>query len=74
MSQHIRNKSHAVHEINQFPHVKAKVMTFDPDEIRVTFRGLSKEREEAVAAYTNDPQDAYDTALQMEKNWRTQCR
>jgi hypothetical protein len=69
----IRFKTHAVTEINKLPHVKARLETFDPDELRVTFRGLSKDREEAVAYYTTDPQDAYDTAVQMEKNWRTQC-
>ena len=70
----IRNKTQAIAEINKLPHVKARKETFDPDEIRVTGRHLSKDREEAIAYYTNDPQDAYDTAIQMEKNWRTQCR
>ena len=50
----IRFKTHAVTEINKFPHVKARLETFDPDEIRVTFRGLNKDREEAVAHYTTD--------------------
>lgn len=70
----VRFKSHAVRLINELPHVKARTETFDPNELRVTFRGLSKDREEAVAYYTTDPQDAYDTAIHMEKNWRTQCR
>lgn len=69
----IRFKTHAITEINKFPHVKARKESFDPDEIRVTYRGLNSDREEAVAYYTTDPQDAYDTAVQMEKNWRTQC-
>lgn len=69
----IRFKTHAIVEINKLPHVKARKESFDPDELRVTYRGLSKDREEAVAYYTTDPQDAYDTAVQMEKNWRTQC-
>ena len=70
----IRNKTQAVAEINKLPHVKARTEKFDPDEIRVTGRNLSKDREEAIAYYTTDPQDAYDTALQMEKHWRTQCQ
>lgn len=69
----VRFKTDAVRRINELPHVKARTEKFDPDELRVTFRGLNKDREEAVAYYTTDPQDAYDTAIQMEKNWRTQC-
>lgn len=67
-------KTEAIRRINELPHVKARKEAFDPDEIRVTGRNLSKDREEAIAYYTTDPQDAYDTAIQMEKNWRTQCR
>jgi hypothetical protein len=70
----VRFKTHAIRLINELPHVKARKESFDPDEIRVTYRGLSADREEAVAYYTTDPQDAYDTGIQMEKNWRTQCR
>lgn len=66
----IRNKTQAIAHINKLPHVKARKESFDPNEIRVTYRGLSKDREEAVASYTTDPQDAYDTAVQMEKKWR----
>lgn len=37
-------------------------------EFRVTLRGLDKEHAEASAYYTNDKQDAIDTAVWMAKD------
>lgn len=62
-------KTEAVRKINELPHMKARVEKFDTNEIRVAYRGLSKEREEAGAYYTTDPQDAYDTAVLTEGKW-----
>lgn len=70
LTMDIRNKTQAISEVNKLPHVKARKESFDPDEIRVAYRNLSKDREEAGAYYTTDPQDAYDTAIQMEKKWK----
>lgn len=36
-------------------------------EIRITFRDYSKSKAEAVAYYTDDVEDAYDTAVAMHK-------
>ena len=34
-------------------------------EYRVTYKGVRPDRAETLAYYTDDPQDAYDTALAM---------
>jgi hypothetical protein len=36
-------------------------------EFRLSYHGLSAEREEAIAAYCTDRQEAIDTATQMEQ-------
>lgn len=45
-------------------HIKCTYST-EWSEFRVTLDGLSEEREEAVAYYTTDFQDAWDTAVAM---------
>lgn len=43
------------------------VVRYTDGEFRITARDGSKEWKEAIAYYTNDPDDAYDTALAMFK-------
>lgn len=53
-------------DIAELDHIKCK-WNAEYGEFRVTLDGLSKEREEAVAYYTNDFEDAFETAACMSK-------
>lgn len=52
--------------MEQFQHVKI-VRVRDYNEYRVAYRGLKKDREEAMAYYTDDREDAEGTARTMEE-------
>lgn len=54
-------------QIAAFPYIKCTYRTFG-EEFRVTLDGLSREREEAVAYYTSDYEDAMDTARFMSRH------
>ena len=51
----------------EHPHVKI-VRVRGYDEYRVAYIGLKKDREEAMAAYTDDREDAEGTAMVMERD------
>lgn len=57
--------------IAELPHIKC---TWSPEwqEFRVTLDGMSKSREEDVAYYTGDFEDALDTASAMSKERQEQ--
>jgi len=59
--------------IAQLPHIKC-TWSSEWQEFRVTLDGLSKEREEDVAYYTDDYEDAYDTASAMSKERQEQIQ
>lgn len=50
------------------PHVKIRYNA-DYGEFRVAYRGLVADREEAMASYTNDPEDAQGTANRFEAEY-----
>lgn len=56
-------KTKAVKQIRSMPNMRAKAN--QDGEIRVTYRGLSRERAEELAYYTTDPEDAVETARLM---------
>lgn len=60
------NRREQAKSIAELDHIKCK---WDPEwgEFRVTLDGLSKEREEEVAYYTDDYEDAYRTAVHMSR-------
>ncbi len=58
------NRREQCKTIAAFPHIKC-TWSSEWQEFRVTLDGLSAEREEAVAYYTNDYEDAHDTAKDM---------
>lgn len=60
------NRRKQAASIAELDHIKCK-WNADWGEFRVTLDGLSKEREEAVAYYTSDFEDAFDTAQAMSK-------
>jgi hypothetical protein len=61
------SKKHLAQDItNDVEHVTCKWLP-ETSEFRVTLQGLSKEREEAVAYYTDSFEDALGTAWQMAK-------
>lgn len=62
----VGNKRTQCKTIAEFPHIKC-TWNSDWHEFRVTLDGLSKEREEAVAYYTNDYEDAFYTAESMSR-------
>jgi hypothetical protein len=53
--------------IAELDHIKCKWLP-ETHEFRVTLDGLSPDREEAVAYYADDFQDAFETAQCMSKN------
>lgn len=60
------NRREQAKSIAELDHIKCK---WNPEwqEFRVTLDGLSKEREEDVAYYTDDFEDAFGTAEHMSK-------
>lgn len=54
--------------IKAIPHMTARWEDF-AGEYRVTYSDWSKDRAEAVACYTDDPEDAIGTAEAMSKAW-----
>jgi hypothetical protein len=57
--------------IGGMPHVKVK-WNADLHEYRVAYKGLLPAREEAMAYYTDDPEDAIGTARTMERDYQLQ--
>lgn len=64
------NRKEQVRTLNAIDGVKAKWLS-DWGEFRVTLVGLSKEREEDVAYYTSDYEDALLTAKAMAERQRS---
>lgn len=60
------SKREQLKAITAFDHIKC-TWSSDWGEFRVTLDGLSKEREEAVAYYTDCYEDALGTAQEMSK-------
>ena len=61
-----KNRREQAKSIAELDHIKCK-WNGEWGEFRVTLDGLSKEREEDVAYYVDDYDDAYDTAVAMSK-------
>lgn len=60
------NRRDQAKNIAELDHIKCKWLP-EWGEFRVTLDGLDKEREEAVAYYTSDFEDAFVTAQEMSK-------
>jgi hypothetical protein len=54
--------------VNSTPHVELRRVE-EYNEYRVSYRGIKAEREEAMAYYTDDLEDATDTMVAMENTY-----